>query len=59
MSGAGDTVVAVLTMASISGFSIEEAAKIANTVAGIVVGKLGTATISMKELEVEYKKEDK
>ncbi len=54
VSGAGDTVVSVLTLAAISGFSIEEAAALANVAAGIVVGQVGTATVSMEELEEKY-----
>ncbi|MDD5688085.1 MAG: D-glycero-beta-D-manno-heptose-7-phosphate kinase [Elusimicrobia bacterium] len=50
VSGAGDTVVAVLTLALSCGASLSDASKIANYAAGIVVGKLGTATVSPKEL---------
>ena len=50
VSGAGDTVVAVLGLAVASGFSFEEGAVLANTAAGIVVGKVGTATVSKKEI---------
>jgi len=50
VSGAGDTVVSVFGLAAASGFSFREAAAIANTAAGIVVGKVGTATVSRSEL---------
>jgi len=50
VSGAGDTVVAVLGLAIASGAPLRAAAAVANTAAGIVVGKLGTATVSPKEL---------
>lgn len=50
VSGAGDTVIAVLGIAVASGASLAEAASIANKAAGIVVGKVGTATVSKKEL---------
>ena len=50
VSGAGDTVVAVLGLALASGANLREAARIANTAAGIVVGKVGTATVSPDEL---------
>jgi len=50
VSGAGDTVVAVLALCIASGLSIRESAEIANDAAGIVVGKLGTATVSQNEL---------
>ena len=52
VSGAGDTVVAVLGLAVATGSSIKDAAALANTAAGVVVGKVGTATLSPKELEV-------
>jgi D-beta-D-heptose 7-phosphate kinase/D-beta-D-heptose 1-phosphate adenosyltransferase len=51
VSGAGDTVLAVLGLGLASGGSFREAATIANVAAGIVVGKVGTATVSRKELE--------
>ncbi|MBI4430556.1 MAG: D-glycero-beta-D-manno-heptose-7-phosphate kinase [Candidatus Omnitrophica bacterium] len=50
VSGAGDTVVAVIAMALGAGASYIEAATLANLAAGIVVGKLGTATVSVDEL---------
>ncbi|PKM92944.1 MAG: D-glycero-beta-D-manno-heptose-7-phosphate kinase [Elusimicrobia bacterium HGW-Elusimicrobia-4] len=51
VTGAGDTVIAVLTLALSCGASLTEASKIANYAAGIVVGKLGTATVSKEELK--------
>ena len=51
VSGAGDTAIAVLTMALASGASAREAAELANCASGIAVGKLGTATVSRAELE--------
>jgi len=50
VSGAGDTVLAVLGLALAAGASLKEAAAVANTAAGIVVGKVGTATVSPEEL---------
>lgn len=50
VSGAGDTVVAVLALALASGASFKAGASVANTAAGIVVGKVGTATVSVQEL---------
>ena len=50
VSGAGDTVVAVLGLGLAAGLSYQEAVTLANTAAGIVVGKVGTATVSRKEL---------
>jgi len=50
VSGAGDTVISTFTLALCAGASNLEAAYIANFAAGIVVGKLGTAVTSVKEL---------
>jgi D-beta-D-heptose 7-phosphate kinase/D-beta-D-heptose 1-phosphate adenosyltransferase len=50
VSGAGDTVIAALTLALTSGYSLEQAAHFANAAAGVVVGKLGTATVTPEEL---------
>ena len=50
VSGAGDTVIASLTLALVAGASLEEAAELANLTAGIVVGKVGTATASTEEI---------
>ena len=50
VSGAGDTVLAVLGLALATGADFQQAASLANTAAGIVVGKIGTATVTQKEL---------
>ena len=50
VSGAGDTVIATLSLMLACGAKIQEAAKIANLAAGIVVKKVGTATVSCEEL---------
>ncbi|MCF6764799.1 bifunctional D-glycero-beta-D-manno-heptose-7-phosphate kinase/D-glycero-beta-D-manno-heptose 1-phosphate adenylyltransferase HldE [Thiotrichales bacterium 19S3-7] len=50
VTGAGDTVIAVMGMALSVGYSYQEAMKFANTAAGVVVGKLGTATLTLPEL---------
>jgi D-glycero-beta-D-manno-heptose-7-phosphate kinase len=50
VSGAGDTVIAAFTLALSTGADPVEAAKIANHAAGIVVGKVGTVTVSKDEL---------
>lgn len=50
VSGAGDTVVAVLTAALAAGESLKDAASLANKAAGIVVSHLGTAPITKEEL---------
>ena len=51
VTGAGDTVISVLGTAIADGRSLEEACYLANVAAGIVVGKLGTSTVSTVELE--------
>ena len=53
VSGAGDTVIAVLALAGASGYSMAQAMRLANTAAGIVVSKLGTATVELDELQLE------
>lgn len=53
ITGAGDTVAASLALALGADFSLKESAEIANEAAGIVVGKIGTATVSLKELQKE------
>ncbi|MGI0118023.1 bifunctional D-glycero-beta-D-manno-heptose-7-phosphate kinase/D-glycero-beta-D-manno-heptose 1-phosphate adenylyltransferase HldE [Zooshikella sp. RANM57] len=50
VTGAGDTVIAVLASALGAGLSLPESVALANLAAGIVVGKLGTATVSAPEL---------
>lgn len=51
VSGAGDTVISLLTLALVSGATLVEAAVLANFAAGVEVGKQGTATVSPEELE--------
>jgi rfaE bifunctional protein kinase chain/domain len=51
VTGAGDTVISVLTLAMASGATPKEAAILSNIAAGIVVGEVGTATIKVSELE--------
>jgi rfaE bifunctional protein kinase chain/domain len=50
VTGAGDTVMAAAGLALLAGASIREAAILANAAAGIVVGKIGTATVTPAEL---------
>ena len=50
VTGAGDTVIASLALASAAGASLEEAAMLANYAAGVVVGKVGTATATPEEV---------
>jgi D-beta-D-heptose 7-phosphate kinase/D-beta-D-heptose 1-phosphate adenosyltransferase len=51
VTGAGDTVISTLTLAIAAGASLRVAAELANYAAGIVVGKLGTASVSTAELQ--------
>ena len=51
VTGAGDTVLSVLSLAVAAGASVPDAAVLANAAAGVVVGKLGTATVSPRELD--------
>ncbi len=50
VTGAGDTVLSVLGAGLACGFSLEEAARLSNVAAGIVVGKVGTSTVSAEEI---------
>jgi D-glycero-beta-D-manno-heptose-7-phosphate kinase len=50
VSGAGDTAIAAFTLALVAGAAPAEAAELANRASGIVVGKLGTATVTAAEL---------
>ncbi|HVP55730.1 MAG TPA: bifunctional D-glycero-beta-D-manno-heptose-7-phosphate kinase/D-glycero-beta-D-manno-heptose 1-phosphate adenylyltransferase HldE [Candidatus Eisenbacteria bacterium] len=50
VSGAGDTVVAVVAAAMAAGVPIEAAARLANLAAGVVIGKVGTVPIQREEL---------
>ena len=50
VSGAGDTVISVLTAGLAAGESLEDAARLANKAAGVVVSHLGTAPITAEEL---------
>ena len=51
VSGAGDTVIATLAVALAAGWPLERAMALANRAGGIVVGKLGTATVTSEELQ--------
>lgn len=53
VTGAGDTVIASLGVALSSGFSIKEACEFANKAAALVVAKVGSATVTLNEVE-EY-----
>jgi D-beta-D-heptose 7-phosphate kinase/D-beta-D-heptose 1-phosphate adenosyltransferase len=57
VSGAGDTVIASFTLAISAGASPVEAAIVSNHAAGVVVGKIGTATLTPQELIASFEKE--
>ena len=57
VSGAGDTVIATLTLAKCSHFNLSDAAKLANIAAGIKVKKLGTAPVKITELIQSFQSE--
>lgn len=52
VTGAGDTVIASIAFALSAGLSIEETARFANLAAGVVVGKIGSATVTLDEIEI-------
>ncbi len=54
VSGAGDTAIAVFTIALCAGATPAESTELANIASGIVVGKLGTATVAPDELLAQY-----
>jgi D-beta-D-heptose 7-phosphate kinase/D-beta-D-heptose 1-phosphate adenosyltransferase len=56
VTGAGDTVVSVFTLSLAAGASLKESAYVSNFAAGVVVKKLGTATLSRRELKEAIKK---
>jgi D-beta-D-heptose 7-phosphate kinase/D-beta-D-heptose 1-phosphate adenosyltransferase len=56
VSGAGDTVIATFTLAIAAGASPLEAALLSNHAAGLVVGKLGTATVAPEELAASLRR---
>ncbi|HVU18172.1 MAG TPA: bifunctional ADP-heptose synthase [Candidatus Didemnitutus sp.] len=58
VSGAGDTAIAALTLGLAGGAMLEEAAQLANVAAGVVVGKLGTATATPEEILAQVNAEE-
>jgi D-beta-D-heptose 7-phosphate kinase/D-beta-D-heptose 1-phosphate adenosyltransferase len=57
VTGAGDTVISLLAAGLSAGLTLEDSTRLANIGAGIVVGKLGTAYVSVEELEAEISEE--
>ena len=57
VSGAGDTCVAAFILAIAAGSSPEDAARLANVASGIAVRKMGTATVSLEELQTAAEKQ--
>ncbi len=58
VTGAGDTVVSVLAASLAAGNTLREATVLANLAAGVVVGKLGTASVSVLELRRAMREQD-
>ncbi len=58
VTGAGDTVIATLAASLACGVDLVDACELANRAAGIVVGKLGTSTVSPQELEADLRGDD-
>ena len=52
VTGAGDTVIASIAFALSAGLSVEETARFSNLAAGVVVGKIGSATVTLDEIEI-------
>lgn len=50
VTGAGDTVIATLATALAAGWAMDRAVELANRAAGLVVGKLGAAVVTVEEL---------
>lgn len=58
VSGAGDTVIAVLAALVASGSGIQDGLKIANAAAGLAVGKMGTSIVTLQELASYMRSQD-
>ncbi len=56
VTGAGDTVISLLTLALIAGSNLREATQLANAAAGVVIRKQGNATIQLDALQLELEK---
>jgi D-beta-D-heptose 7-phosphate kinase/D-beta-D-heptose 1-phosphate adenosyltransferase len=55
VTGAGDTVIATCALALAAGASLPAAAVLANHAAGIVVGEVGTSTVSARQLRADLR----
>jgi D-beta-D-heptose 7-phosphate kinase/D-beta-D-heptose 1-phosphate adenosyltransferase len=58
VTGAGDTVIATIGVAVAAGFDLEQAARLANLAAGVVVGQIGTTSITFDDLNSAILKAD-
>jgi bifunctional ADP-heptose synthase (sugar kinase/adenylyltransferase) len=56
VTGAGDTVISLLTLGLVAGSSLLEASQLANAAAGVVIRKQGNVTIQIDELQKELEK---
>ena len=56
VTGAGDTVISVLSMMYVLGHPLAECMRVANAAAGLVVGKIGTASVTPQELKLELER---
>jgi rfaE bifunctional protein kinase chain/domain len=56
VTGAGDTVIGTLALALAAGATLEQAARLGNYAAGIVVGKVGTSTVTLAELQTKQRR---
>ncbi len=56
VTGAGDTVISVLSLMMVLGHPLEECMKVANAAAGLVVGQIGAATVTPQELKTELER---
>ncbi len=56
VTGAGDTVIAVMSLMMVLGYSLSECMKVANAAAGIVVGQIGAACVKPQELKSELER---
>lgn len=56
VTGAGDTVISILALMSVTGHPLDFCIQVANAAAGLVVGKIGTASVSSAALKVELER---